>query len=390
MLIRKRSLGLYLCLLLAACIDKDPDGLEPLSVQDSSGTRIVTYETLGEPAAYRLGPPLLTIGNSPGEHEFGSIAGGRILPGGGVAIADAQTKEIVWLDSLGSIIEIAGGFGNAPGEFHAVTGIALLRPDTLIVHDASASRLTFFRGSDTWTEPVDVGVSLTMRLLGATAAGDLIMMPDHYWPFAEGWIELPLARYNLAAGSLDTITFMPYRLGRPETAANNVLAPIGDAALGARKIITVRGDRAQVEWWDSNGRLVTIVRWNEATPLFTDSVWAVYSAAVHEHYGPIVNGGPTEDLLARVRGGVTRTLPISGSVHADDVGRAWVGLYNADWRFLRRARVFSERGEWLGNVELPDRAEILDIADGLLLVVVSDQFDVESVALYRLLPPGSA
>lgn len=77
-------------------------------------------------------------------------------------------------------------------------------------------------------------------------------------------------------------------------------------------------------------------------------------------------------------------LPWFGEIHGDDRGHAWLAEYRPDYSSPSRYSVVSPDGRSWRTVAFPRPVEILDIRDGHVLAVVTDEFDVQAVALFAL------
>jgi hypothetical protein len=80
------------------------------------------------------------------------------------------------------------------------------------------------------------------------------------------------------------------------------------------------------------------------------------------------------------------THPAYVAFKLDKVGNLWVENYRpAGEGGPREWSIFGPAGQWLGDVELPKRLDVMEIGDGYLLGVYKDQLDVERIRLYRIL-----
>ncbi|WP_419936172.1 hypothetical protein [Candidatus Palauibacter sp.] len=78
-------------------------------------------------------------------------------------------------------------------------------------------------------------------------------------------------------------------------------------------------------------------------------------------------------------------LQVFGSLFADAGGNVWLPSYRPAYPEEGSPyTVISSDGEWLGQVVTPPRFRILDVTGGLVLGVLRDEMDVESVVVYGL------
>jgi hypothetical protein len=77
--------------------------------------------------------------------------------------------------------------------------------------------------------------------------------------------------------------------------------------------------------------------------------------------------------------------PAFGRIVADSLGYLWVA--DSHWSRDDDAewwRVFNPAGTWLGRVAMPKRFRVLEIGSDYVVGRHRDEYDVESVRLYRL------
>lgn len=134
------------------------------------------------------------------------------------------------------------------------------------------------------------------------------------------------------------------------------------------------------------------VRWDEAPPTVTDSLWNDHVEQQRRRVEAASPGFQTPGLLERRignRSDVADPLPLIGEIHGDPLGRTWVSRWNAGGNGVQGTagpfRVFGPDGTWLGWVHLPARMQILDIGVDRILAVQRDAFDVEAVVVLPLI-----
>jgi hypothetical protein len=118
---------------LASCVDRSPGAGDA-----------------GAVGAWSLSPePLLEIGEVDGDpgYLFSRISDVRLLPGGGVAVADAGLQAVRLYAPDGRFLRDLGRQGQGPGEFTSIMGLRVVAPDTVLAYDAAEGRLTTFLAS---------------------------------------------------------------------------------------------------------------------------------------------------------------------------------------------------------------------------------------------------
>jgi hypothetical protein len=88
----------------------------------------------------------MRIGEQEGDPNvlFDRVSGVRLLPDGGVVVADGGTSSIRVFDADGTHVVSMGGPGDGPGEFRWLAHLAIRPPDTVLVYDGDLFRVTRF------------------------------------------------------------------------------------------------------------------------------------------------------------------------------------------------------------------------------------------------------
>ncbi|MEX2466240.1 MAG: hypothetical protein WD995_04985, partial [Gemmatimonadota bacterium] len=123
---RMRSLVLPMMIAVAAC---------------SESTR-----PAASPSWTVAGTPTLQIGEQDGDarYLFDRITAVRLLPGGGVVVADRGRAAVSVYGGEGTHVATMGREGQGPGEFEWISYLGVLAPDTILVYDSSLYRATRF------------------------------------------------------------------------------------------------------------------------------------------------------------------------------------------------------------------------------------------------------
>lgn len=87
---------------------------------------------------------------------------GSVVPrsGGGFFILDTMLQRILAYDEVGRLVGLHGRWGDGPGEYRSVGGLAVLADGRLIVSDPQRAALTFLSPELELTKVVPVGVSV--------------------------------------------------------------------------------------------------------------------------------------------------------------------------------------------------------------------------------------
>ncbi len=209
------------------------------------------------------------------------------------------------------------------------------------------------------------------------------MQSTQFYPnFAEPWLEGLVGRLSPTGERVDTLLTFDWIPGN-DLRGSGDFWPLGLVGSTEGAILVGQSNRPQIQWFDGNGVMTQIVRWQAERPLVTDSVWGVYEEGFLA--GP---GGNTESRLSFLKGlipPIGEPLPHFGQLWGDNVGNVWVGDYSVDRRVTARIRGFSRDGTWLGSITLPPYLKILAIRHGRLLGVQFNELGVEAVVLYAIL-----
>ncbi len=388
-------------LLAAACGDDAGRAAGPV-VRDSAGVRIVEHD--GAPqheAPFGLSPdPVHRHGPGSGDYLFGRIWRGVLFADGRAAIYDAGNAEIVVLGADGATHETLAGPGQGPGEIGFLRNMFAMGADSLLVEDVGNARFTLF-GDGGVLRSVGLGekrqLVLELGTLGIGASGQLLMSSASYRRgFPEAWLQGRLVRLDLDALVADTVAsydWVPYQ--PPEGQPQNPFEHLGRAAAAGGRFVHGRSDTPEIVWREPDGTVSQIVRWRPDWTYPTDEHWQVFEDDLRlllpEINPQVQTDEAIEELisssLARYEVEPDQPLPLFGAFFGDGAGRLWLPEHAvASQRHGYPAySVISPSGEWLGRVDAPAGLRILDVAHGLVLGVLRDEMDIESVVVHALI-----
>ena len=133
----KPVLAVYCLLLCAACLG---DGSDPAAMDHAVALDL--FAAWPGDQSFRLAAePSLVVGLDESLPLGGTWAPGAVFFGDGIAIADAQSDEVLILDGAGRLLSRHGRNGDGPGEYRFLAGIAR-HADGLLTWDANHFRLT--------------------------------------------------------------------------------------------------------------------------------------------------------------------------------------------------------------------------------------------------------
>lgn len=370
---------------------------------DSSGVRIVVSAaaTWLPDEAWRLEGPVLSIGSvdGPEESQLHRVRAARRLPDGRIVVANGGSMDLRLFTPDGQWIRSIGRAGDGPGEFRLISALQVVPPDTILVFDNSAPRVTSFTadGNLAWSRRV-------------ATPGENVQAPDHR--LADGrWLNrlrttevdgFQRVRNLFGAWSegesrIDTLLesdgqeYLIYRRfqGSQYIGRGPVVTPFGGqdlAAIGPNLFALSDGKSYDVAVAEVGSGQMRIRRPHNDRPL--------PDGAVSRFIDDYVARYPPE-RQREVRGHfATLTTPSQVPAHSalafDEGGNLWAENFRFPWDSLatRTWAVYARAGEWLGDVEVPRGLRVLQFGADFVLGVERDENDVEFVRMYRIVKPG--
>jgi len=385
-------------------------GAPGFEARDSSGVQIIRSwpGDDGEESGWRIPEdPVLQIGMREGDsgYVFEWVTDAVRMSGGKMAVVDRRAREIRVFDGDGILLETFGGSGSGPREFQAAPVLASREPDTLVVWDGGAARLSLYdpegrllsqrshlsaasgisraRGVEAWQVGPDGSVLWAGRAPSTSRSG---INPA----------ERSVALIDGSTGK--TTDFGVYPMGQRLMLDVGVsfadwFAPSSVATLGPRPLSVAISspDRWEIRFFDPAGDLRTILR----SPIPRVPVTREVQAERRQYLAdwallfrlPRDRGEWVDDQFP-----VPDSLPAIASLRWDRSGNLWVGRRAPDPEGTELYDVFDGDGRWLSTVHFPrDLGRILEIGEDYLLAAWQDDLGVAFTRLYRLLKPlGSA
>ena len=386
---------------LVAC-GGDPGHTGDVQVQiaDSAGVRIVEYVGVPEvePPFAIAEEPVYRHGANPGDYQFQFINAGRLFPDGSAVVADRENGEVVVLSPDGTTHEVLARRGEGPGEVISPYSVFVLGQDSVLVPDDRLSRLTLFVG-DSVARIVSLPRAQHFGVAGIGSSGGLLLM-DRYayrsWVgIEEEWLAGHMSLFDTETGALDTVASYDHR-PRDTPGQRNPINALGEVTVATGRFVYTRSDRPEITWRLPDGTVTRIVRWRAEPTLLTEELLEPVEAderrrnrVAYPHWPDSRIEEMTREDMADYHASIGRPLPFFGSPF-DDEGGVWLPSYRlAGSQEGSPYTVISSDGEWLGEVEAPPRFRILDVTGGLVLGVLRDEMDVESVVVYELVGGSS-
>lgn len=162
---------------ISACVQGEPPaGPVAWSVKDSSGIAVVENRLDRVPSGvWSLeAAPLLSIGglDAPASHQLYRVSGATRLPDGRIAVSSAGTFDVGVYGPQGDLLATFGSEGDGPGEFRDPVLVGRRGADTVVVFDATLSRLSWIHPAEGFLASVPVSWSGTGYPLGRGLLAD--------------------------------------------------------------------------------------------------------------------------------------------------------------------------------------------------------------------------
>lgn len=394
-------------LLFAAfgCADRAPSASTQTTASDSAGIRIVmaAQPPSGPPVPLLVdAAPELSIGAEAGEAEYElfRVSDAVRLSDGRIVVANSGTSELRAFDASGRFLARVGRAGAGPGEFgsypirlHHVGG-------ELLASDAEAARLHAFDSSLALIETRRFTLTPEVprpQLRGLLADGAWLATAFDSGGALRG---LPgsvittrfaitlfdsrgelLRRFGQFSGRpryVNTVGETTHYPHLPLT-VDAVVRPFGN------RVLVVRGDRPEVELWNTDGTLSALLRWPRERPR---------AAEWYPRYRELAIAGlaTANERNRRLYGAFyAKDLPLPeyaamyANAQVDAAQRIWLLRY---WlpgdEGAPQWDVLDESGRWLGVVSTPVGLEVFHIGGDHLIGRMRDSLGVERVVLHRL------
>jgi len=373
-----------------------------LTVRDSAGIRVV--ESFGPTWAstWHVDPePALTIGNADGSPDqvLEQVSGAVMLTGQQIVVADGGQLALLCYDSSGNLLRRIGRRGGGPGEFESIEWLSRHGADSILVLDVWSQRVSYFDTEGDFGRSVrllsDARIPFP-RAVGFFEDGSFIALRGLYQLGGDPPIRVErtseaLFRISDDGASAAELGVFP--------GGESVIVPTGPGGrlerrrrpFGRKTAFAAAGERFyvadnesyEIRVYAQTGQLVQIIRKQTAARPVTDvDIHAFEDSTLAATSGPERHQALTFiDQLPPHPG----TFPAhAAELHVDADSALWVmesiphGVNGAAWS------VFSSEGGFLGVVQLPVRARLLDVGTDYMLVLRRDALDVEYVQLYRL------
>jgi len=351
--------------------------------------RTVHLGNLDELSAAPITPDLVASTREQGIELFNATMA-LFLDGGGLAVGNAGSMEVLLLAGDGSLARRVGGQGEGPGEFMAVTSL-IRTPAGFLVYDARLGRINEF------TEAGDFVTSGTLssesrvadlKPLAQSIDGQILAILGEMRLFSDR-NEVrrditPLLVFRNSDAAPDTLALLPAR--EWSYSVTEVMSFRNETAFGRDAVAFGLGDRAIIGDTDSldlsvrlaDGRVTRRIRGNAGERSVSADEMRAWKDAQLAELGP----DPPEPLVTAIEGIHTETYPAFATALLGPDEMVWVGLQSR-WGDTERTWLIVEPdGQLRGQIELPADAMVVAVDARRFAVLQRDALDVEDVQVY--------
>ena len=389
---------------VSGCSSQSGSGLPLWTERDSAGVRIVENRDaagLSDGGFSLSAEPTLSIGTvaDDPDYQLFQVSGGVRLPDGRIAIANGGSQEVRVYDATGTLVASHGGRGSGPGEFERPRLVGRFGGDSLIVYDGGLRRASVLHADDGFVRsfplPEEAGGFAVGR--GVFADGTQVFGGGLSFSSRDGFPEGVFqhdSRYG-AVGREGRLSAdyggwpASEMFGRTrEDGFTARVLPFGSGtvlAVGPDRLWMGNSERFEIRGLAPDGRLTHVVRLDRLLRAVTDADIDQYKVDELEDADTPDERRAFEMLMLEMP--VPEVFPAFGVMAVDALGHLWVQDYAGPRVRRPKWTVFDPDGRLVGNVQTPDRVQILEIGDDYVLGRLSDELDVEYVQLWSLTRP---
>lgn len=384
-----RSLLVVCALSLVACDTQQSGDAALLSRRDSAGIEIVeNTNAVGRQSDWTIPPePVFRVGWESDDPQFSRIGSGFITEQTGAVVSDMMANEIHLISPAGARVETVGRSGEGPGEFGRIARLVRLNADSFLVADAGNTRVAVYEGARLIREQRVQVLYGTTQYAATFRTNRGFTLTPYSFGVPEGgasWLRLPILSTS-DFEAVDTITVRPITEVPPQGNRNPV-RQYGFTVPTRDGLVTGVSNRPEALWFDLDGALTRIARWDQPLESVDETDWN----RLEEEWNATSNdagGDQMREFFNGMREDFGGTRPLFGQVRVDREGNVWLGVNQLFGPIQPLVEVIASDGEWLGSVQLPGPARILDVTADHILLVEQNDLDMEAVALYRVLKP---
>ena len=372
----------WMSLGLGSCAQRTDSG--GMTVRDSAGIEIVQHAPGVEGPTWELrGEPVVQIGVTLGDslYEFGNVAGVVWRDDGPILVLDRSRRRISLFGPEGEYIASSGREGEGPGEYQNPNAIWQIPGDSFAVYDPPMGRVSVLNRDASFVRSVQVRPIRTLVLpSGSFEDGRLFVVN----PFPDSRDYGLATSYTVSTEGTDSLgefrNIENQDPGPMSAVRRPLVAKVRRLWAGGQWLYVIRNVEHELQIQDLNGEPFRIVRWEGRDLTATRES--------NQHFIEKRLAGSPPARVAGRRRGLEELVPNDRyppfeRVQMDREGRAWLQGYRqpfdtgpTEWTIV------SHSGELVGRMDLPEEAVVLDARGESVLLLLTDEFGVESVAVY--------
>jgi hypothetical protein len=308
-------------------------------------------------------------------------------------IADAGSRDLRFFDEAGQHLLSVGGTGEGPGEFRNLRSIARIQGDTIVAWDASGRQLSFFTGDGAFVMRVSFSgwPDLVTELSGENQAAFVSLSRVHVLEngtiVAEPAFEQTVENMEEARVIQDTIPLYVFdrngqaiqSLGRfpgPEKFVRNRIG--SQLRFGERLSIGAGSDLVFVGSTRGSSIHGILPSGESVRTISID----IEPRSITPQDIPEPGSGPIGEHMAAMP--VPDATPLFGLVRQGRDGQVWVQKYVVPQDQDQEWLGFDESGAHVATLRLDASLTVLEIGRDYLIVLATDELDVEEVRVYPL------
>lgn len=364
----------------------EPHGVE---VTDSGGLTTVVLGRVENLSAPRLEPSLLHSTRRNDIRLF-QVTAAVLLDGGGAALADAGTREVLLLAPDGSLDARAGGPGEGPGEFGEITAL-VKAPGGFLAYDARRGRMNEFTDSGDFVTSWPFGSEsriVDLKPLARGTGGETLAIVGEtrrFYPDGVRRDTTPLLMFPRPEGEPDTLALLP----AAEWSYHAI--PGGGATrrkvgFGRDVVAFGREDRAVVGETGSLDLSVYRTDGTRTRRIRGDGGGAEVGAGEASEWKAEqlaeLAGVPPEFVAVMENVPYNETFPAFETAVLGPGETVWIGLHARPGDETRAWLAIGPDGQPSGRTDLPAGARVLAVGADRFAVVQRDELDVEDFRVY--------
>lgn len=391
---------------LTACAGTDASSDWTGTATDSAGVQVVANPTDGTWTADDAWTveEVFSVGTLDAEeaYQFGQISGVDVDADGNVYVADVQAQNVRVFDASGTYLRTIGQPGSGPGEFGRNLAGVFVVDGGVLVPDLSNQRLSRFGLDGTFisSERVDMGRGIPIRW-DVTSRGRLVAQRRLVVP-GDSVASVGDAIVTLAAEGETVDTVATLGMGQSVQITGGIPKirqfepdPVWDAAPDGR-LVTAMNSAWRFEVYGADRTLERVVsRPFERKPVTERDKQAVRGGLREMYRTQGVPPQAYEALISAME--FADYFPAFASVAFGPAGSLWVqNLLSDDELSAQGATVavldmgstewgvFDADGRYLGTVAFPGTFQPVRVIGDRFFGIARDDFDVQSLKVYRV------